>query len=125
TRRACCRAGPGQAAHEGHDQLAMTTLAEADMSQRRYRWVDAALVRVAAGGDGLRDVAWPDLDGAAGEPVEQWRAWLAQVWAHEPFAEAVEVASPVLARQVEHACAGHDIPPRQLRRLVLSAAKYL
>lgn len=94
-------------------------------SQQRYRWVDAALARVTAGGEGSMAVPWPDLNGATDGQVGQWRAWLAQVWAHEPVVEAIEVASPVLARQVAHLHAGHDIKPQHLRRMVLSVARYV
>jgi thiopeptide-type bacteriocin biosynthesis protein len=94
-------------------------------SQQRYQWVDAAMVRVTTGGDGLMAVPWPDLDRATNEQMGQWRAWLAQVWAHRPVVEAIEVASPVLARQVAHLHAGHEFKPQQLRRMVLSVAKYV
>ncbi|MGH3921615.1 MAG: lantibiotic dehydratase [Pseudonocardiaceae bacterium] len=38
---------------------------------------------------------WPELDDDA--EIEQWCAWLAEVWSQVPVAEAVAVASPVLA----------------------------
>jgi Transposase DDE domain group 1 len=36
--------------------------------------------------------------------VEQWCAWLAQVWAQEPVVEAVTMASPALAARVGSVC---------------------
>ncbi|MGH4018807.1 MAG: lantibiotic dehydratase [Pseudonocardiaceae bacterium] len=57
--------------------------------------------------------------------VERWRRWLVQVWAQEAIAEAVEVASPVLARRVREVCAGHHHEARQVRRMVVSVARYV
>jgi hypothetical protein len=32
--------------------------------------------------------------------VREWRSWLARVWEQDALVEAIEVASPVLARRV-------------------------
>ncbi|MGH3798671.1 MAG: lantibiotic dehydratase [Pseudonocardiaceae bacterium] len=90
-----------------------------------YRWVDAAVARVATLPSGLIVAPWPDLTGTTSEHVAQWRCWLQQVWACEAVAAAVEVASPVLARQVGAVCAGHEQRVRQVRRVVVSVVRYL
>ena len=66
---------------------------------------------------------WPDLDDDA--DVEQWCAWLAQVWAQEPVAEAVTMASPALAARVGSVCEGQRPRAGQVRRMVMSLARYL
>ncbi|MCA2228888.1 lantibiotic dehydratase [Nonomuraea aurantiaca] len=57
--------------------------------------------------------------------VERWCEWLVQVWAREPVAAAVSLASPVLAAQIEAVCAGRRPRPGRLRRMALSLARYL
>lgn len=90
-----------------------------------YRIVDAALVRAGALPSSLDIPPWPDLTGKTDEHVEQWRAWLRQVWDIRAIADAVEVASPVLARRIRRACGGDLLPPRQVRRAALSLARYV
>lgn len=68
---------------------------------------------------------WPDLTGDTAEHVRQWRGWLEQVWTRDAVAAAVEVASPVLARRVREVCAGREQRTRQVRRVVVSTARYL
>jgi class I lanthipeptide synthase len=88
-----------------------------------YRAVDAAMVRVAEMAPELADIPWLNLAGDA-EQVEHWSGWLSQVWACEPFAAAVTLASPSLAAQVERILAGEQLPLRQVRRTVLSILRY-
>src|SRR5262249_2321847 len=57
--------------------------------------------------------------------LQEWRDWLREGWSWESFADAVALASPVLAGQVSKACAGPPVEPRQLRRIVLSVARYV
>jgi thiopeptide-type bacteriocin biosynthesis protein len=90
-----------------------------------YRFVDAALVRVADHPPGLGVPPWPDLTGSTDEHVAQWRRWLQQVWASEAFAAAVEVASPSLARRVRQVRDGRPLPARQARSAVVSVLRYL
>ncbi len=90
-----------------------------------YSFVDAAVVRAATYTDGLALASWPDLTGNMSGHVERWRRWLEQVWAQEAMAEAIEVASPVLARRVREVCDGHHHEARQIRRMVVSVARYL
>ncbi|HEX4102753.1 MAG TPA: lantibiotic dehydratase [Pseudonocardiaceae bacterium] len=90
---------------------------------RWYRHVDAALLRASAHTGEVIPRSWPELD--VDTEIEQWCAWLAQVWAQPSVAEAVAVASPVLADRVEAVCDGLRPAAGQLRRMVLSLARYL
>jgi thiopeptide-type bacteriocin biosynthesis protein len=89
-----------------------------------YRCTNAALVRAALHAE-LTLPVWPDLTGATPAHVRRWSAWLREVWAVEEVAEAVEHASPVLARQVKTVCAARDPDVRQIRRTVLSLTRYV
>ncbi|MDQ3151395.1 MAG: lantibiotic dehydratase [Actinomycetota bacterium] len=91
----------------------------------QFRCVDAAVVRVAVFGSELDLPPWPDLTGSAPEYVEEWRSWLRLVWQQEALVEAIEVASPVLARRVGDVCGGQVQQPRRVRRVVESAVRYL
>lgn len=59
---------------------------------RWYRPIDAAVLRATVHTGDVIPRLWPDLDGDA--VIEQWCAWLAQVWAQRTVAEAVAVAKP-------------------------------
>jgi hypothetical protein len=63
--------------------------------------------------------------GGNDDRVVDWRHWLRQVWAIEPIAAAIEVASPSLARRVQEVCHGRNLSVRQVRRVVLSVVRYL
>ncbi|MDQ3578446.1 MAG: lantibiotic dehydratase family protein, partial [Actinomycetota bacterium] len=89
-----------------------------------FRFVDAAVLRAAA----QRPTAparWPDLTDTTADGITGWRLWLSQVWMSEEFAAAVEVASPVLAHRVREICDGKPRSEREIRRAVLSVARYL
>lgn len=88
---------------------------------RWYRHIDAAWVRAAAYSGELVVGRWPEPDDGA--EVDRWCAWLAQVWA--PVAEAVTVASPVLASSVAAACRGRRARATQARSMAMSLARYL
>lgn len=90
---------------------------------RWYRPIDAAVLRATVHTGDVIPRLWPDLDGDA--VIEQWCAWLARVWAQRTVAEAVAVASPVLADRIEAVCAGLRPGAGQVRRLVLALARYL
>ncbi|MGH3546708.1 MAG: lantibiotic dehydratase [Pseudonocardiaceae bacterium] len=95
-------------------------------TQERARWyrpIDAAVLRASVHTSDVIPRPWPDLDDDAG--IEQWCAWLAQVWAQHPVAEAVAVASPVLADRIEAVCAGRRPDAGQVRRLAMTLARYL
>jgi hypothetical protein len=62
---------------------------------------------------------WP----GPGSSTEQWRAWLAPVWADETFRQAVTGASPDLARQVEAVLEGRVVNTRRARRAALALAR--
>jgi lantibiotic biosynthesis protein len=66
----------------------------------------------------------PDCGGEIFDP-DSARAWLRTLWLHEGFRDAVAVASPVLAGQVDATLATDDTPGRQLRRLTHSLVSYL
>lgn len=90
--------------------------------RRRYRHVDAALVRATAFPHVLGRSFWPAPDEA---DVERWCAWLSEVWADSAVAEAVTIASPVLASQVAAVCHGKRPAAGQVRRMALALARYL
>jgi lantibiotic biosynthesis protein len=90
---------------------------------RWYRNVDAALIRATALTGVIVPRLWPGLDDDA--DVEQWCAWLTQVWAQAPVAEAVTMASPALAARVGSVCEGQRPRAGRVRRMVISLARYL
>ncbi|MGH3824338.1 MAG: lantibiotic dehydratase, partial [Pseudonocardiaceae bacterium] len=91
----------------------------------QFRCVDAAVIRVAVFGSELDLPPWPDLTGGTPEHVQEWRSWLARVWERDALVEAIEVASPVLARRVGDVCGGQVQQPRRVRRVVESVVRYL
>lgn len=90
---------------------------------RWYRHVDAALLRASAHTCDVIPESWPDLDDAS--EIERWCVWLGEVWAQVPVAEAIAMASPGLADRVEAVCAGLRPGAGQVRRMVMSVARYL
>ena len=90
-----------------------------------YGYVDAALVRAAACPAGLALPAWPRVTGETESDAAARRDWIAQVWRLAPIVEAVELASPVLARRIEQICAGQAGSPKQIRRAAASLHRYL
>jgi class I lanthipeptide synthase len=91
----------------------------------QFRCVDAAVIRVAVFGSNLELPPWPDLSGDTPEHVREWRNWLARVWEQDALVEAIEVASPALARRVGDVCGGRVQQPRRVRRVVESVIRYL
>jgi hypothetical protein len=91
----------------------------------QFRCVDAAVIRVAVFGSDLELPPWPDLIGDTPEHVREWRRWLRRVWEQEALVEAIEVASPVLARRVGDVCGRQVQQPRRVRRVVESVIRYL
>ncbi len=90
-----------------------------------YRWVDAVTVRAATHPGAVDLPAWPDLTSSSVDTVDQWRDWLDRVWSSEQVADAIAVASPVLARQVRKVCDGRCRDVRDMRRIVTSVARYM
>lgn len=95
------------------------------MGAQLYRAIDAAVVRAATLPATMDNVEWPDLAGDTDQHVAQWRSWLQRVWAIEEFAAAVEVASPGLARRVRTVLEDPQRPVGDVRRTVVSVARYL
>jgi lantibiotic biosynthesis protein len=89
-----------------------------------YRLVDATLLRSAAESPTVEIPVCPDLTGSSPDHLARWCEWVRRVWAAGTLAAAVEVASPVLARQVEQVLTGHPAPARELRSLVLTLLRY-
>jgi hypothetical protein len=71
--------------------------------------------------------AWPELDDRQPAAAVARQAWLRQVWAIGPVAEAVSHASPDLARAVQAQCAAEPahLDARKLRRSMLALARYV
>ncbi|MDT3396324.1 lantibiotic dehydratase [Streptomyces sp. B1866] len=82
-------------------------------------------MRVAAYPSGFEVPAWPEVVGGSDTDVEEWRRWLVRVWAQDAVAEAVEVASPVLARRIREICDGRSQQTRQVRRAAGALVRYL
>jgi hypothetical protein len=90
-----------------------------------YRWLDAALIRVATRADELALPPWPVAREQEEVTLAAWRAWLHAAWADPLAAEGVEVASPVLAASIEAILAGSPVDVRKARRAALSVCCYL
>jgi thiopeptide-type bacteriocin biosynthesis protein len=94
-------------------------------SRIEFRYVDAAVIRVAASSASeLALPPWPEPGGEAAAYLPRCQAWLRQVRERRPFADAIELASPVLAHRIDQVCDG-QAGPREARRAVESAARYL
>src|SRR5690625_2320466 len=91
----------------------------------RYRFLDAALIRLAVAPGGGTLPAWPDLTGDTPAHVSGWRDWLQQIWKQEEIVEAIELAAPDLARRVDAVRTGNATRPRRVRRAVESVVRYL
>jgi thiopeptide-type bacteriocin biosynthesis protein len=85
-----------------------------------YRHVDKPLVRAASVADTARR-CWP----TAGAGVEEWRTWISQVWADPGVADAVGVASPIVASGVDAVLDGSLADLTRCRRLAVTLARYL
>ncbi|MFD0900116.1 lantibiotic dehydratase [Actinomadura sediminis] len=92
---------------------------------QKFESVGAALFRAAAHSS-MTLPPCPELTGnATPEHAATWADWLGQVWSDETVAEALEHASPSLARQVQSIRSGQTTTPRETRRAVLSVVRYL
>lgn len=90
----------------------------------QYRDIGVALVRASARAAPSLP-PWPDPAGSPDDRTAQWREWLSALWQDELLAEAITLASPVLAATLEAICAGKEVPPPRVRRAAESAARYL
>ncbi|MGH3929034.1 MAG: lantibiotic dehydratase family protein, partial [Pseudonocardiaceae bacterium] len=93
--------------------------------RRWYRCIDSALLRAAVQPGETTLPSWPSPQCPGTAAAAQWRAWLGLAWADPRAAEAVEVASPVLARRIEAVIGGAVVDARRARRMALSLARYL
>ncbi len=89
-----------------------------------YQPLDAVLVRAPAWKSDSLDLPPPDLTGSGATPAS-WRTWLDQAWQVREFADAVETASPDLARQVGRIRRAESVPEAAVRRAVMSVLRYL
>ncbi|PJF01555.1 hypothetical protein CUT44_02540 [Streptomyces carminius] len=91
-----------------------------------YRYVDAALLRATVCPSGLTTIPpRPEPTGEAATDSVRWREWISQVWAIPSVAEAVEVASPALARRIMEIQAGGARRHQQIRRAAAALARYV
>ncbi|WP_405796242.1 lantibiotic dehydratase [Streptomyces sp. NBC_01506] len=67
----------------------------------------------------------PDLDDLSPRGAAARLAWLREVWLEEDVTEALAHASPVLASQVRALCSSGDPATRDVRRAVVSVARYV
>ncbi|MFF8913833.1 lantibiotic dehydratase [Streptomyces sp. NPDC015032] len=81
---------------------------------------DVLLLRAAALPLHAQRTRWPSID----EP-EECRRWLTDVWAEPTFAAAVRAASPLLAEAVDQILDEDGMPPKKVRKAVVSVARYL
>ena len=88
-----------------------------------YQFVGAPLMRASASSGDLCLPVWPGLDGDGG--VESWCGWISAVWSAAGVAEAVALASPVLAERVGSVCSGARPDPAQVRRIIVALARYV
>lgn len=79
-----------------------------------HHHVDAALLCASVSTSEVVPWPWPDLDIDPG--IEPWCTWIERVWAHSGVAEAIAVASPVLASRVEALHAGVRPDAAQVRQ---------
>ncbi|MEN8649451.1 lantibiotic dehydratase [Streptomyces sp. 21So2-11] len=88
-----------------------------------YRPTGTAMLRASVHAADPGPAPWPEADRDA--DGERWRGWLAQTWTDQAVAEAVAIASPVLAGQIDATLAGRPTDPGQVRRMALALARYL
>ncbi|MFF3554595.1 lantibiotic dehydratase family protein [Streptomyces tsukubensis] len=86
----------------------------------RYQGAGGAMLRAAVNLTEPEMPPWP----AAAAPPEDWRSWLAVVWADDTFRLAVSSASPGLARRTESILEGRAPKLRRVRRAALALARY-
>jgi len=91
-----------------------------------FQPIDAALLRSPTRHSFPDDIPWPAMehDGTDPDRVAEWCVWLRRVWQVEGFADAVELASPSMARDAQRVCDGERPAPRRLRSLILSIMRY-
>ncbi|WP_431954175.1 lantibiotic dehydratase [Actinacidiphila sp. bgisy167] len=91
---------------------------------RVFRSGSIALVRAAAH-PRLHVPPWPDLIDSSLQGVSAQVAWLRAVWDTADVTDAVRHASPALAQEIQTLCMAERPAGRDVRRAVLSVARYL
>ncbi|MFC5150777.1 lantibiotic dehydratase [Streptomyces amakusaensis] len=86
-----------------------------------YAYVDAALLRAGAWAPADLIQPWPDPGGG----TDSWREWLEQTLRIPGFAEALDQASPALARQVRDIRSEQNLPERAVRKATFAVLRYL
>lgn len=86
-----------------------------------YRHAGLALIRATTDPGGLE---LPENLGLHEDEVAV-HAWLARLWQREIVREAVHLATPVLADQINQVLAGRETDVRSVRRAVVSLSSYL
>ncbi|MEV7394072.1 lantibiotic dehydratase [Streptomyces sp. NPDC091215] len=90
-----------------------------------YHTVDAGMIRMSAFPLSAALPPWPDLDGDTPADVTRWKEWIAQVWADDTRASAIQVATPLLVRSIRQVLKDEPQRPRTVRRTATSLARYL
>jgi thiopeptide-type bacteriocin biosynthesis protein len=90
-----------------------------------YHAVDASMIRASAFSLSTTLPPWPDLDADPVTTTPRWKEWIAQVWADNTRAWAIETASPLLAESTRQILTGQQQRPRTVRRTAISLARYL
>ncbi|MFI0409071.1 lantibiotic dehydratase family protein [Actinomadura sp. 3N508] len=85
-----------------------------------YQGIGHGMLRAAVNLTGPDLPPWPGHAAAS----EQWRSWLAAVWADDAFREAVASASTDLDRQVQAILDGRPRKAHRVRRAALATARY-
>ncbi|MGH3896682.1 MAG: lantibiotic dehydratase [Pseudonocardiaceae bacterium] len=89
-----------------------------------YRHTGVVLVRATTDPGGLELPEDVDLY-SDDSVVESGRAWLARLRLRDEVRAALQVARPVLSRQIDAVLGGGHIDARQLRRVIVSTSSYL
>ncbi|MFI1950270.1 lantibiotic dehydratase [Streptomyces xinghaiensis] len=90
-----------------------------------YHAVDAGLIRVSVFPPTAAQPPCPDLRGDTAADVHRWQEWIAQVWADDSVAAAIEVATPRFADSIRQVLSGRRRRPRLVRRTTISLLRYL
>lgn len=93
-------------------------------SKHVHRCGDTALVRMPAQPELRVPHPLPPV-GSTSSAVDTQCGWLRQVWAVDAVVEAVEHASPVLARRLDAVAAGERPDAKQAQRLMVTMTRYL
>ncbi|MGW0822527.1 lantibiotic dehydratase [Streptomyces sp. NPDC002845] len=95
-----------------------------EKDQQLYRCAGIGLLRSSAHAEAeLPD--WPEVPVDSREHAEAWTAWLGEAWKPGTVRDAIEQASPDLARQVGAVLTAGARDVRQVRRTSVSVARYV